>query len=167
MSTMLAVDEELAATLRTALPGKVIRLDLDLDGVPLRWLEDEGPRALAEDVARKAPDVLVTGVKLGGNAWCGMEGVRRVLRAPTPPAVLVLTPVLTQELAAHGRALGVYGFIGTRGRSVVELVTELREAVSLAASSREVFSRLAEAPGRRARPSVPSKMRRGPRRAKG
>ena len=140
MSVLLAVDDELAETLRGLLPGDVTPHQPDLAHMPFTSLAEEGPRALAYDVAHKNPQVLVAGVRLGGNAYCGMDGVRLVLQAPKPPAVVVLTPLVTPELAKHGREIGVYDFVATRGRSIADLVERVTKAVVFASAWRDGFS---------------------------
>jgi DNA-binding NarL/FixJ family response regulator len=152
MSVLLAVDDGLAVSLRDMLPGEVERHEPDLRMVPLAQMAEEGPRALASAVARKAPQVLVAGVKMGGNGYSGMDGVRLVLKAPKPPAVVVLIPKASAEARRLGAELGVYRFIETRGLSDPSLVESVTEAVILASAWRDGFSpKDAKAPPRLSR----------------
>lgn len=103
MSTVLALDHELAATVRELLPGRVVEHHgADLTGVlPSEWAE-EGPAQLVALCEAERANVLILGVRLGGQRYRALDAAYVLLRGAErqeqPPAVVVVAPSLPAPL---------------------------------------------------------------------
>lgn len=113
MTTVLALDEGLAAEIRELLPGRVIEHHgADLTGVdPSEWAV-EGPAQLVELCEREQANVLVLGVRLGGQRYLAMDIAAVLLRGAErterPPAVVILSPSMTPAIHRSAWSLGCY-----------------------------------------------------------
>lgn len=113
LPTLLALDSALASEVRELLPGRVLEHHgADLIGVPPSEWADEGPAQLVGLCEREGVNVLVLGVRLGGQRYRALNAAAVLLagaeRQEKPPAVVVVTPSLPVALHKHIWDLGCY-----------------------------------------------------------
>lgn len=138
MATVLALEETLAANVIEHLTdGTVIPYRPNLDDVPYNAIESEGPRRLVEFCAEHRPRVAVVGVRLGGNRYPAMEGVRGMLALSDRPAVVLVVGHITHALAKHAWEIGVYSIVETERPDRDRLSRIIADEVVLARAWRE------------------------------